>query len=77
MFRITIGTIGGIAVGLFLGWGLVTARGAGSFPIEFAVPVSQVVIIAAVGAIAGVVAALRPARRAARLDTIAALAATG
>ncbi len=68
------GTVGGIALGLFLGWGLVTARGAGSFPIEFAVPVSQVVIIAVVGAIAGVVAALRPARRAAKLDIIDALA---
>ena len=71
------GTLGGIALGLFLGWGLVTARGAGSFPIEFSVPVSQVVIIAVVGAIAGVVAAVRPARRAAKLDIIDALAATG
>jgi putative ABC transport system permease protein len=71
------GTLGGIALGLFLGWGLVTAGGAGSFPIEFAVPVSQVVIIAVVGGIAGVVAALRPARRAAGLDIIDALATSG
>jgi putative ABC transport system permease protein len=71
------GTVGGIALGLFLGWGLVTAAGSGSFPINFAVPVVQVVIVAVVGAIAGVIAAVRPARRAAKLDIIDALAATG
>jgi putative ABC transport system permease protein len=71
------GTVGGIALGLFLGWGLVTAAGSGSFPINFAVPVVQVVIVAVVGAIAGVIAAFRPSRRAARVDVIDALATSG
>jgi putative ABC transport system permease protein len=71
------GTIGGVALGLFLGWGLVTAAGAGSFPINFAVPTDQIVIVAVVGGIAGVIAAVRPARRAAKLDIIDALATSG
>jgi putative ABC transport system permease protein len=71
------GTVGGVALGLFLGWGLVTAAGAGSFPINFAVPTVQIVIVAVVGGIAGVIAAVRPARRAAKLDIIDALATSG
>jgi putative ABC transport system permease protein len=71
------GTIFGVALGLFLGWGLVTAAGAGSFPINFAVPTVQIVIVAVVGGIAGVIAAIRPARRAAKLDVIDALATSG
>lgn len=68
------GTAGGLLLGLFLGWGVVTAAGQGSFPISFAVPVAQIVPVAVVGGLAGVLAAWRPARRAAGLDVIAALA---
>ena len=71
------GTVGGLGLGLFLGWGLVQAADRGEFPIKFSVPVTQLVIIAVVGALAGVLAAFRPARRAARLDVIDALATTG
>jgi putative ABC transport system permease protein len=64
------GTAGGLGLGLFLGWALVAA-GAQSF----AAPVLQVVVITAVGALAGALAAIRPARRAARLRIIEAISA--
>ena len=70
------GTIGGLALGLFLGWALVTA-GAGEVALSFSVPIGQLLPVVVVGALAGVLAAIRPARRAARLDVIDALAATG
>jgi putative ABC transport system permease protein len=71
------GTIGGLGLGLLLGWGLVRAADRGEFPITFAVPVTQLAIIVVLGALAGIVAAWRPARRAARVDVIDALALTG
>ena len=68
------GTLGGIALGTFLGWGLVAANPSveGS---TFVIPVARLVIVLLVGAVAGVVAGIRPARRAARLDPLDAIAA--
>ena len=40
----------------------------------FAAPPGQLVTVLIVGAIAGVLAAIRPARRAAKLDVLAAIA---
>jgi putative ABC transport system permease protein len=69
------GTIGGIGLGLFLAWGLVqamqTAEGLGAY----SAPGQPLAIIVAVGALVGVVAAIRPARRAARTDILSAIAA--
>jgi len=66
------GTIGGLALGFFFGWAVVT--GLGGSEITFAPPVPLLVIILIVGAVAGVVAAIRPARKAARLDVLHAIA---
>lgn len=67
------GTLGGVGLGLFLGWGLVrvatTEAGFGSF----ALPVTQLGVVAVMGVLVGVVAAVRPARRAARLDVLEAV----
>ncbi len=68
------GTIGGLGLGVFLGWALVQAAGDENIAL-FSVPSTQLVVVLVVGAIAGIVAALRPARRAARLDVLAAIAA--
>ena len=68
------GTIGGLGLGLLLGWGLVQAASRGDFPISFAVPVTQLVPIVVLGALAGILAAWRPARRAARVDVLEAIA---
>ncbi|REE95559.1 ABC transporter permease [Thermomonospora umbrina] len=64
------GTAGGVALGLFLGWGL-----AGAALDSFAAPPVQLAVIALVGGLTGVLAAIRPARRAARLDALTAIAA--
>jgi putative ABC transport system permease protein len=74
MIIAVFGTLGGIAVGLFLGWGLISALGATDPELtSFSAPVGQLVIITVIGALAGVLAGLRPARRAARLDVLSAI----
>jgi putative ABC transport system permease protein len=72
----TFGVVGGIGLGVFLGWALVEAAGntPGSVISEFVLPVGRLAIVVVVGAIAGVLAGLRPARRAARLDVLGAIA---
>ncbi|MCX5418723.1 ABC transporter permease [Streptomyces sp. NBC_00078] len=69
------GTAGGLGLGAFLGWVLVKAAdGAGDSAFAFAIPPVQLVIVALVGLAAGALAGLRPARRAARLDVLRAIA---
>ncbi len=67
------GALGGLGLGVFLGWALVRAAGDENIAVFSVPPVSLAVVLVA-GAVAGLVAALRPARRAARLDVLAALA---
>ncbi|WP_344663190.1 ABC transporter permease, partial [Catenulispora subtropica] len=66
------GTLGGVGLGTFLGWTLVRAA-ASSTAIGFAASPGMLAVILAAGAVAGVLAASRPARRAARLDVLAAI----
>ncbi|HEX6678023.1 MAG TPA: FtsX-like permease family protein [Actinomycetes bacterium] len=68
------GTVGGLGLGAFLGWALVRAAEAGDTLGAFALPPLQLTILLLVGALAGVLAGVRPARRAARLDLLAAIA---
>ncbi|MET7617305.1 FtsX-like permease family protein [Streptomyces sp. NPDC005408] len=69
------GTAGGLALGGLLGWVLVKAsEGAGDTAFAFAVPPVQLLVVAMVGLVAGAVAGWRPARRAARLDVLRAIA---
>jgi len=69
------GTVGGLALGGFLGWGLAEAGARSSGLTQPSFPAAQLIVIAALGGLAGVIAALRPARRAARLPVLAAIAA--
>jgi putative ABC transport system permease protein len=69
------GTLGGLAVGTFLGWGLVRAVNAQEGFGVFDAPVGALGVVLVLAAAAGVLAALRPARRAARLDALQAIAA--
>src|SRR6266540_1360597 len=69
------GTVGGLGLGAFLGWALVRAAEASDALGAFALPPLQLTVVLLVGALAGVLAGLRPARRAARLDLLAAIAA--
>lgn len=69
------GTAGGLALGGFLGWVLVKASDSTTeSAFAFAVPPVQLVVVALVGLTAGALAGLRPARRAARLDVLSAIA---
>ena len=69
------GTVGGVALGTFLGWAVVTSASSSTLG-EFAAPPAQLAIFLIAGVLAGVLAGLRPARRAARLDVLTAIAAT-
>jgi putative ABC transport system permease protein len=70
------GAVGGLGVGVFLGWALVKAASEGAGDMiapTFAAPLGQLIVVLLVGAVAGVVAGLRPARRAARLNPLEAI----
>jgi putative ABC transport system permease protein len=68
------GTLGGVGIGVFLGWALVKAAGGEGIG-TFSVAPTQLVTVCLLGAIAGVLSSVRPARRAARLDVLTAIAA--
>ena len=67
------GAVLGVSVGLLFGWAVVQAMPA-SFASAVAIPVQPIAVLVVVAALAGVVAALLPARRAARLDVLDAIA---
>jgi putative ABC transport system permease protein len=68
------GVVGGILAGVLVGWGL-TRSLSGDMPLDvFSAPGGRLLLIAAAGAVAGILAAVRPARRAARMPVLAALA---
>ncbi|HEX4906599.1 MAG TPA: FtsX-like permease family protein [Acidimicrobiales bacterium] len=68
-----LGTTLGLAIGLFFGWAMARAMRSEGFT-EFSLPYGQLLVLAVLAAIAGVVAAIWPARRAARLNVLAAIA---
>jgi putative ABC transport system permease protein len=67
-----IGAVLGIAAGLALAGAVVAWLG--KYGLEFAVPAGSLIAEAIVAALAGVIAAALPARRASRLDVLSALA---
>ena len=69
----TFGTIGGVGLGVGLGWALTGSVLTDSNDPPFAVPVGLLVAVLVVGVVIGVLAALRPAYRAARLPVLDAI----
>lgn len=67
------GTIGGLILGAVLGWAMLTAISAEQDFAVFALPLGQLILIAVVGAFAGVLAGLRPAFRASKLNILDAI----
>lgn len=68
-----LGTLVGLGLGLLCSWAIV--RSLAAFGLStFQVPVGSLVFIVVVGALLGVVASLLPARRASRMDILAAIA---
>ncbi len=69
----TFGAVLGVGIGLVFGWAVVRAL-PDAFATTVAIPVGSIVTVMVVAAIAGVVAAWLPARRAGRLDVLDAIA---
>jgi putative ABC transport system permease protein len=67
------GTVGGLGLGTFLGWGLMRAMKASEGIGQFAAPIPTLVTVLVAAAVAGIVAAARPARRASKLDVLQAI----
>ena len=72
-----LGTLTGLALGLFVGWSAVRAvnRLAGA-EIGFSLPGTRLVLVLVLGIALGVLASLIPARRSTRLDVLEAIQAT-
>jgi putative ABC transport system permease protein len=68
------GTGLGLVIGVFLGWAMVHALSDGGVD-RLAIPIGSLIVVATIAAVAGVGAALMPARRAARIDILTAVAA--
>src|SRR5262245_3481598 len=66
------GTVLGLAIGLFFGWALVQALSDEGID-HFAIPWRVLAIVLVLAGLAGVVAAILPARRAAKLDVLRAI----
>ena len=69
------GTAGGVILGTFLGWAVVRSSSSAALGV-FAAPPLQLVLFLVLGAVTGILAGIRPARRAARLNMVAAIAAS-
>jgi putative ABC transport system permease protein len=67
-----LGTVLGLVIGLFFGWAVVEALKDQGFT-KFAAPGGQLILVVVVGGFAGVLAAVFPARRAAKLDVLRAV----
>jgi putative ABC transport system permease protein len=67
-----LGTVLGLVIGLFFGWAVVEAL-ADQGITEFAPPGGQLILVVIIGGFAGVLAAIGPARRAAKLDVLRAV----
>ena len=67
------GTVLGLVIGLFFGWALVMGLRDQGID-HFAIPVVALVVVAVLAALAGVVAAIAPSRRAAKLNILQAIA---
>jgi putative ABC transport system permease protein len=68
------GTLGGVILGTFLGWAVVRSSSGASLAV-FAAPPLQLILFLVLGAVTGILAGIRPARRAARLNMISAITA--
>jgi putative ABC transport system permease protein len=68
------GTLGGVILGTFTGWAVVQSSSGPSMTV-FAAPPLQLVLFLVLGAVTGILAGIRPARRAARQNMITAIAA--
>ena len=67
------GTAFGLLGGLYLGYVLVLGLGSAGYPVSYSFPFIGLVAAVAIGLLFGVLAALFPARQAARMEIVRAL----
>ncbi len=67
------GTLSGTMLGVVLGWALMRAVQAQEDIARFTLPIDQLIVVGIVGALVGVLAGLRPAARAAKLNILDAI----
>jgi putative ABC transport system permease protein len=70
-----VGAVVGIGTGSFLGWAATRALEDSSSPTRFTLPTAWLALFALLAVLAGVLAAVLPARRASRVDVLRAVAA--
>lgn len=70
-----VGAVVGIGTGTFLGWAVARAPEDSSSPTRSTLPTAWLALFALLAALAGVLAAVLPARRASRVDVLRAVAA--
>jgi len=68
-----LGTAFGLLAGLYLGYLLMSALTAGGYPVTYSFPLAGLLAAIAIGLLFGVLAALLPARQAARMEIVKAL----
>ena len=68
-----IGTAFGLVAGLYLGYVMILGLRVGGYPVAYVFPAAGLVAATAIGLLLGVVAALVPARQAARMNIVRAL----
>jgi putative ABC transport system permease protein len=68
------GTVGGVLLGTFLGWAVVRSSSSAMLGV-FSAPPAQLVLFLVLGVLTGIAAGIRPARRAARMNALTAIAA--
>jgi putative ABC transport system permease protein len=68
-----IGTAFGLLAGLYLGYVMILGMSSGGYPVSYVFPAAGLLAATAVGLLLGVVAALVPARQAARMNIVRAL----
>jgi putative ABC transport system permease protein len=66
------GAIEGLVLGVLVGWAIVTSMHSQGVT-SLVIPVTQLIVITIIAGLAGVVAAIAPSRRAARLDVLQAV----
>jgi putative ABC transport system permease protein len=68
-----LGAVQGVVIGIALGWAIIFALRDQGFS-KMTIPVPTIVVVLVIAVVCGIIAALRPARRASRLDVLAAIA---
>lgn len=68
------GTVGGLGLGSLIAWAAIRTTAASEGIGTFALPTTHLAIVLALGATVGILAAVRPARRAARVQVLTAIA---